>query len=49
MELFQKRVRRAARLQGIVHEERVQFRDAEQVEDGGDESKHANGDRARDD
>ena len=32
-----------------MREELVQFRDAEQEEDGGDESKHANGDRARDD
>ena len=37
------------RLRGIEREKRVQFRNAEQEEGGGDESKHACGDRARDD
>ena len=36
-------------LWGIEREERVQFRNAEQEKDGGDESKHASSDRARDD
>jgi hypothetical protein len=35
-------------LRGIKREERVQVRNAEQEEYGGDESKHASSDRARD-
>ena len=34
---------------GFEREERVQFRNTEQEEDRGDESKHTGGDRARDD
>ena len=36
-------------MRGIKREERVQIRNAEQEEDGGDEPKHASSDRARDD
>ena len=36
-------------LRGIECEERVEFRSAEQEQDGGDETKHCSGDRARDD
>ena len=37
------------RLRGIEREEGIQIRNAEQEEDGGDESKHASSYRARDD
>ena len=36
-------------MRGIECEEGVEFRSAEQEQDGGDESKHGSGDRARDD
>jgi len=36
-------------LRGIEREERVQVRNAEQEEEGGEESEHAGGDRARED
>ena len=36
-------------LRGIEREERVQVRNAEQEEDGGEKSQHAGGDRARED
>ena len=37
------------RLRGIEREECIQFRNTEQEENGGDESKHTGGDRARND